>query len=78
VSNKKNGWKYFQPLMRPETKWLETLPTKFATLTHGWKYFQLFFQPHYGRRFQPFSETVGKIKLLNSQLFVKNSFKNGR
>jgi len=32
----KNSWKYFQPLVQPETKWLETLPTKFATLTHGW------------------------------------------
>ena len=39
--------------------------------------FQLFFQPYCGHRFQPFSETVGKIELLNSELFVRNSLKNG-
>ena len=41
----------------------------------SWKYFQLFFQPYCWHRFQPFSKTVGKIELLNSLLFVKNSLK---
>ena len=41
----------------------------------SWKSFHLFFQPYYRHRFQPFSETVEKIKPLNLQLFVRNSLK---